>query len=150
MKKDKKKLILYFLLLLIITLFYTYLVLIIKNDIIYLSGVFLFIPFYYLLFEKYKKYRLERKRIKLYNHWKEKEKRNIESEEKIKLLYYKISENETSPEIDNKEKDTLLIDDQTWQDLNLNELYLRMDYTLTSPGESVLYNILRRPLNNNE
>lgn len=38
------------------------------------------------------------------------------------------------------------IDDHTWTDLNMNEIYSRIDRTLTSPGECVLYNILRMPV----
>ena len=37
------------------------------------------------------------------------------------------------------------VDDTTWQDLNMNELYTRIDRTLTGPGEGVLYQILRTP-----
>lgn len=37
------------------------------------------------------------------------------------------------------------VDDSTWHDLNMNELYSRIDRTLTSPGEGVLYQILRTP-----
>ena len=38
------------------------------------------------------------------------------------------------------------IDDQTWHDLNMDQLYARIDRTLTDPGESVLYKMLRQPL----
>jgi hypothetical protein len=38
------------------------------------------------------------------------------------------------------------IDDQTWSDLNMNDLYSRIDRTLTNPGECILYQILRTPL----
>ncbi|MFC1760760.1 hypothetical protein ACFL6U_01615 [Planctomycetota bacterium] len=38
------------------------------------------------------------------------------------------------------------INDQTWADLHMDEVYTRMDNTLTSPGQSVLYRILRTPL----
>lgn len=37
------------------------------------------------------------------------------------------------------------IDDSTWHDLNMDELYSRIDRTLTSPGEGVLYQLLRTP-----
>lgn len=40
------------------------------------------------------------------------------------------------------------IDDQTWNDLTMDELFSVMDRTLTSPGEEVLYKILRMPLFN--
>ena len=38
------------------------------------------------------------------------------------------------------------IDDQTWSDLNMSDLYSKIDRTLTNPGECILYNILRTPL----
>jgi hypothetical protein len=38
------------------------------------------------------------------------------------------------------------LDDQTWNDLNLDEVYARIDRTLTNPGECVLYRMLRTPL----
>lgn len=40
----------------------------------------------------------------------------------------------------------IFLDDQTWSDLNMNELYTHIDRTMTNPGECVLYNILRKPL----
>ncbi len=38
------------------------------------------------------------------------------------------------------------IDDQTWSDLTMNEMYTVMDRTITSPGEEILYKMLRMPL----
>ena len=38
------------------------------------------------------------------------------------------------------------IDDQTWNDLNMDNIYSVIDRTLTDPGEAVLYRILRTPL----
>jgi hypothetical protein len=38
------------------------------------------------------------------------------------------------------------IDDQTWSDLNMDDLYSRIERTLTNPGECILYQILRTPL----
>lgn len=42
-------------------------------------------------------------------------------------------------------KDTL-VDDQTWSDLNMNDLYSKIERTMTNPGECILYDILRTPL----
>lgn len=44
------------------------------------------------------------------------------------------------------ENSGIFLDDQTWSDLNMNELYSQIDRTMTNPGECVLYNILRKPL----
>jgi hypothetical protein len=38
------------------------------------------------------------------------------------------------------------LDDQAWNDLNMNEVYAKIDRTLTNPGECVLYQMLRIPL----
>lgn len=38
-----------------------------------------------------------------------------------------------------------LIDDSTWNDLNMNDLFALIDRTLTGPGASVLYCLLRTP-----
>ena len=38
------------------------------------------------------------------------------------------------------------IDDQTWSDLNMNELFPLLDRTFTTPGEQILYKLLRTPL----
>jgi len=42
------------------------------------------------------------------------------------------------------------IDEQTWKDLNMDELYGKIDRTYTDPGEAVLYRILREPLFNSD
>jgi DNA mismatch repair ATPase MutS len=39
-----------------------------------------------------------------------------------------------------------VLDDRTWSDLDMDLIYDRLDRTLTSPGEQILYSILRRPL----
>lgn len=44
-----------------------------------------------------------------------------------------------------KHKDNLCIDDITWNDLNMDEVFKRMNYTLSSAGEEYLYYLLRRP-----
>lgn len=46
----------------------------------------------------------------------------------------------------NKKEGTPVIDDITWNDLDMNGLYQRMNNTQSTAGEEVLYNILRTPL----
>lgn len=41
------------------------------------------------------------------------------------------------------------IDDITWNDTNMDEIFLNMNYTQSSAGEEVLYNILRLPIYDN-
>ena len=43
-------------------------------------------------------------------------------------------------------EDDTCIDDQTWNDLTMNEVYAKIDRTLTNPGECVLHEMLRTPL----
>lgn len=67
-------------------------------------------------------------------HWGnfEKRKRNFKSTQKFF-------------ELTRKEDDNFSIDDQTWSDLNMDELFQLIDRTVTSPGEEMLYKILREP-----
>jgi hypothetical protein len=64
----------------------------------------------------------------------EKRKRNFKE---ISFLFKKISE-------ENKTK--FYIDDQTWNDLTMDDIYSLLDRTLSNSGEQALYNILRTPL----
>lgn len=43
-------------------------------------------------------------------------------------------------------KEKFYIDDQTWEDLNMSQVFAYLDRTLTTPGEQVLYNAVRTPL----
>ena len=45
-----------------------------------------------------------------------------------------------------KESKEVYLDDQTWEDLDMNEIYTILDRNLTSSGEQVLYHIPRNPL----
>ena len=49
---------------------------------------------------------------------------------------------------DMEESDGYTIDDQTWDDFNMNDLFSKLDRTYSSVGESILYKILRNPLHN--
>lgn len=48
------------------------------------------------------------------------------------------------------EKNKYTIDDETWNDLEMDYLFEKMDRTYSSEGEQVLYTILRNPLVNEE
>ena len=43
------------------------------------------------------------------------------------------------------DKSKFYIDDQTWQDLTMDEVYEILDRTLSKTGEQALYNLLRTP-----
>jgi DNA mismatch repair ATPase MutS len=45
----------------------------------------------------------------------------------------------------NLEKDKFCIDDQTWQDLTMDQVFELLDRTLSKPGEFMLYRMLRTP-----
>ncbi|MBU3226586.1 MutS-related protein [Clostridium algidicarnis] len=45
----------------------------------------------------------------------------------------------------NQEKNNI-IDDQTFNDLDMQKVFSKLDYTLSTPGEQSLYNLLRNPL----
>ena len=50
--------------------------------------------------------------------------------------------------VSTNDKDKDYIDEQTWKDLNIDQLYAKIDRNYTDPGESVLYHMLREPLYN--
>lgn len=47
---------------------------------------------------------------------------------------------------DMSEKGEYTLDSQTWDDLNMNKVYEKLNRTYSSPGEEVLYSMLRNPL----
>lgn len=50
----------------------------------------------------------------------------------------------------NRDKETDCIDDLTWNDLDMDEVFLRLDTTMTSAGQEYLYKELRMKSDNNE
>ena len=51
---------------------------------------------------------------------------------------------------DMRDEGEYTLDDQTWYDLNMDEVYRKIDRSYSSVGESVLYSMLRNPLTNKE
>ncbi len=49
-----------------------------------------------------------------------------------------------------KENGKFYIDDITWNDLDMDRIFIQINQTVSSPGEDVLYNMLRRPVFNKE
>ena len=47
---------------------------------------------------------------------------------------------------DMSEKNDYTLDDQTWDDLDMNKVYEKLDRAYSSPGEAALYSMLRNPL----
>lgn len=65
-------------------------------------------------------------------------KRNLKN---IKTLFTYVKE---------ENKDVFYIDDQTWEDLTMDKIYEELDRTHTTPGEQLLYYILRTPAFKND
>ncbi|EJP6471948.1 MULTISPECIES: MutS-related protein [unclassified Clostridium] len=51
---------------------------------------------------------------------------------------------------DMKEKQDYTIDDETWSDMDMDRVYSKLDRTSSTLGESILYYMLRNPLNDEE
>ncbi|MDD6793826.1 MAG: DNA mismatch repair protein MutS [Clostridiaceae bacterium] len=58
--------------------------------------------------------------------------------------------NDIRPLFDASEKTDTTIDDLTWDDLDMDKVYRKLDRTFSSPGEASLYCLLRNPLMNKE
>ncbi len=58
---------------------------------------------------------------------------------------YKPGQLETISHYFLKHKDGFYIDDITWNDLNMDEIFKRMNYTYSAAGEEHLYALLRKP-----
>jgi DNA mismatch repair ATPase MutS len=82
----------------------------------------------------FKKFKREKDIVYVKENWPQglKRKRNIEG---IKS-YFSLIKNE----------DSYFIDDQTWSDLDMDDIYSKIESTLTTPGEQVLYYLLRTPV----
>ena len=73
---------------------------------------------------------------------------------RIKRIFGKVPEREYSPDdlerishyFRRKENGKFYIDDITWNDLELDQIFMQINQTVSSPGEDVLYNMLRRPV----
>ena len=97
----------------------------------------LLIPLLAIILYQLRKKRKLRDVQKIRNEWGQKQ---LEKERKLEIIRSLFDFSSTH------EENKVYIDDQTWKDLNLDQLYARIDRTLTDPGESVLYKMLREPL----
>jgi DNA mismatch repair ATPase MutS len=81
------------------------------------------------------KQRLKKLKVKLKQNWGE----PVEKKRDFEV----ISRFHTYNQAD--ENNEYVIDDRTWQDLDMNEVYTLIDRTLTVPGEQYLYHLLKTP-----
>ena len=73
---------------------------------------------------------------------------------KIRRIYGTVPEREyetgdierISHYFQRKENMNFVIDDITWNDLDMDHIYMMVNQTVSSPGEDVLYDMMRRPL----
>jgi len=108
---------------------------------IYYWGFLLLLPLMILCIRIYQKSTFQKLLTQLRDDWgkgKEKDRNFSEIES-----FYRYSTT-------NCDDNDISIDDQTWSDLNMNDLYSRIERTLTNPGECILYQILRTPLLSDE
>lgn len=94
------------------------------------------LPFIYLSFQQYQRLNREKLITRLRKKWGVTESRPRDFSE----LHGQFKK--TQAEIENK----YVLDDRTWNDLDMDLIYAQMDRTLTIPGELALYSILRNPL----
>ncbi|MFT8314313.1 MAG: MutS family DNA mismatch repair protein [Clostridium sp.] len=108
----------------------------IRINYIYLAGLIPLIFIIFMTFYVRKKLVLEGLYQTFIKEWGEKvdRKRNLKN---IRSVFDYMSE---------EREDEFYLDDQTWSDLTMDEIYKQMDRTLSSPGEEILYKILRTPL----
>lgn len=102
----------------------------------YFYGYFAAIPFAYGIIVFYDKIKKTRNLIMLKANWGKKVECKRDMAKISKLFKY----------IENEKNSGFTIDDQTYEDLNMNEIFALLDRTHTIPGENMLYKILRTPL----
>ncbi|HOA41233.1 MAG TPA: hypothetical protein PKM10_07270 [Halanaerobiales bacterium] len=114
----------------------------IKNNIYWLSGFLFIIPLYFILARSYLHYRRMKNLFRLRQNWGQRVRRE-RNFNYIRLLFDKLQAEYTITT-----KESPYIDEETWQDLNLDEVFARLDNTQSTAGETVLYHMLRNPLFN--
>lgn len=85
--------------------------------------------------------RTAKKLKKLRDRWGKPAARQLDLE--FARTYFELSE-------ENYFKDSYLLDDDTWSDLDLDEVFKLVDRTISPIGSQCLYNLLRKPLLKNE
>ncbi|MTI46521.1 MutS family DNA mismatch repair protein [Sporosalibacterium faouarense] len=103
------------------------------NESYYLGNV-LIIPGLFLFFKANKHYKTLQRVMYLKEQWGKSQKQN--KKKKASTLYNHLS---------NKGNEGFL-DDQTWHDLNMDNIFYKLNRTHSTPGREVLYKMLRKPL----
>lgn len=103
---------------------------------IYYTGWIALLPLGYVGLRLYKKWRISLVLEGIRKEWGEEVKKDYDLKEISRLFRY----------INNESEVQYIIDDQTWNDLNMNDIFAKIDRTVTVFGEQMLYNMLRTPL----
>jgi DNA mismatch repair ATPase MutS len=104
---------------------------------IYYWGLLILLPLMVVTIRIYQKSTLQKLLSRLREDWSKEKEKDRDFSQIGSFYRYSTA---GSDDID------ISIDDQTWSDLNMNDLYSRIDRTLTNPGECILYQIFRTPL----
>lgn len=103
---------------------------------IYYFGFIITIAFIFAAFKIYQKMKLIQALIALREEWGMEKERKRDLKEIGELFGYVTKDNPNK----------FYIDDQSWDDLDMDKIYAIIDRTRSTPGEQGLYNILRTPL----
>lgn len=102
---------------------------------IYYYGFAISIPIGLIAYHFYSKFKYLNEVDELKKKWGKK----IEKKRQMKLIKRLFDS------VEKDDKDKFYIDDQTWNDLTMDEIYSIIDRTITTPGEEALYLLLRSP-----
>jgi len=108
-----------------------------KVDPLYYWGLLILLPLIILNIRIYQKNTLQKLLCQIRKEWGKEKVKNRNFSEIESFYRYSTSQHDNN---------NIFIDDQTWSDLNMNDLYSKIERTMTNPGECILYNILRTPL----
>jgi len=108
-----------------------------KVDPLYYWGLLILLPLIILNIRIYQKNILQKLLCQIREEWGKEKVKNRNFSEIESFYRYSTSQHDNND---------IFIDDQTWSDLNMNDLYSKIERTMTNPGECILYNILRTPL----
>ena len=109
----------------------------IRVDPVYFWGLLILLPLIIVIIRIYQKNTLQKLVSRLREDW---------GKEKIKKRNFSEIESFYRYFTSQQDNNDIFIDDQTWSDLNVNDLYSKIERTMTNPGECILYDILRAPL----
>jgi hypothetical protein len=112
-------------------------ILAVKVDQLYYGGLLLILPLAFVGYKIRMKLKLDQLKAQLRQEWGVEQNRDRDFDAIRK--YYDCTAAESNQR-------SSYLDDQTWSDLNMPDVYARIDRTFTNPGESVLYSFLRKPL----